>query len=561
VEHLLVNDETSANESSPWWRSTTIYQVYPRSFQDSDGDGIGDLLGIISRLDYIKDLGFETIWLSPFFASPQRDFGYDISDYLTIVPEYGDLDVVGQLIDEIHERQMKVIFDMVMNHTSDQHPWFQESASSRDNPRADWYLWRDGRGGRPPNNWRSMLGPPGWHYVSARDQWYFASFLPFQPDLNYRNLQVKETMLGTVSHWLGQGVDGFRLDIFHVIYKDAEFRDNPLRLNPLPDEENPAGGFQKRMHTVNLPETMAFARELRRVTETFDEPPRLLLGEVSGVHSILRRFLGDNGEGLNLIFLFDMLSYRSSAEFFRAKLALYEKTYPAPLVPTYVFSNHDNRRSIGRVGGDHRKAKLLALFQFTVRGVAVTYYGEEIGMSDTLIPKEKALDPLSQVFGWIPQFVRQRMAQIINRDECRTPMQWNGRPNAGFCPAGVTPWLPLNPDYPEVNVASQLVNPDSLLNTYRDLLALRRQRAALRQGRLDLLVKGVPHEVLAYQRIHDQARVTVYINFSDQVQAFVDAFANQTILFTTDEENHVKGGDIRLRPLSGVVLERRPEHS
>jgi len=246
-----------------WWQKTTIYQVYPRSYQDSNGDGIGDLHGIISKLDYIRDLGFETIWLSPFFASPQRDWGYDVSDYRDVAPEYGDLADAEALIAEIHKRGMRVLFDLVMNHTSDEHPWFRESRASRENPKRDWYIWRDGRGERPPNNWKAVPGGSGWHYDPGTGQWYYASFLPFQPDLNYRNPEVKQAMFDVARYWLDKGVDGFRLDIFHAIYKDAGLRDNPFSWRLLPHNFE-AGYFQDWQNNLNLPETQELAWMERR---------------------------------------------------------------------------------------------------------------------------------------------------------------------------------------------------------------------------------------------------------------------------------------------------------
>lgn len=368
----LLGSSFFVSAEAQWWKSASIYQVYPRSFKDSNGDGVGDIPGVISKLDYLKDLGVEAIWVSPFFKSPQKDFGYDISNYRAVDPTMGQEGDAERLIQETHKRGMKIIFDMVMNHTSDQHPWFEESRSSRDNPKADWYIWRD-----QPNNWVSALGKPGWKYEPRRNQWYFASFLPFQPDLNYRNPEVKKAMLNHVRYWLEKGVDGFRLDIFNVIYKDAQFRNNPKTLKFLPNDEYV--GFQYRKYTQNLPENHEFAKELRAVIEEYGSKygssERMLVGEVMGEHHRIKPFLGKNHDGLNLIFLFDILKFDFKADFFREKLALYEREYPAPYVPTYVFSNHDQMRSLSRLGGDLQDAKLLALLQLTARGVPVIYQG------------------------------------------------------------------------------------------------------------------------------------------------------------------------------------------
>ena len=318
----------------PWWKTTTVYQIYPRSFSDSNGDGIGDLPGILHKLDYLHALGVETIWISPFFESPQADFGYDIRDHFSIAGEYGSLDDCRRLIDAVHARGMKIVFDMVLNHTSDQHPWFLESRSSRENPKRDWYLWRDGK--KPPNNWRSFLGGSGWHHDPATDQWYWASFLPFQPDLNYRNPAVKRAMLDVVRHWLGEGVDGLRLDLFNALFKDEAFTDNPFSFRPIPSEENPDGFFQRNQHTINHPDTIAFARELRAVVDEFSHPPRFLVGEVFGPSSVLQQYCGPAGEGLNLVFLFKAMRSQFSAPAFRASS---DTRFASVIVPTAFEAN------------------------------------------------------------------------------------------------------------------------------------------------------------------------------------------------------------------------------
>ena len=383
----------------PWYHKTSIYQIYPRSFYDSNADGIGDIPGIIQKLDYIHQLGFETIWVSPFFSSPQADFGYDISDYTNIAPEYGTLKDALQLIEQVHERGMKIVFDMVLNHTSIEHPWFKESKSSRDNPKADWYIWRD-----KPNNWQSMTGGNGWHYAPERGQFFWASFLSFQADLNYRNPEVKKRMLDTVRFWLNQGVDGYRLDIFNVIYKDAEFRDNPFTFKLVPTENDPSGFFQKAQYTLDQPECFEFSKELRTVCNEFGET--LLLGEVIGDREIVRKFAGDDrNDGLTLVFDFEMLQFKFTADYFHQLIRDIEAHFPNPFMPVYVFSNHDKRRSIHKLGGDIRKAKLLHMLQLTVRGVPCMYNGEELGMTNSKFPFHTALDPIPHKFIFLPRFV------------------------------------------------------------------------------------------------------------------------------------------------------------
>ncbi|MDB5227370.1 MAG: glucohydrolase [Bacteroidota bacterium] len=490
-----------------WYHKKSIYQIFPRSFYDSNGDGIGDLIGIIQKLDYIKDMGFETIWISPFYTSPQKDFGYDISDYYNVSPEYGTLRDLEQLIIEAHAREIRVVFDIVMNHTSDQHPWFLESKSSRDNPKADWYIWRD-----KPTNWKSIIGPKGWHYCKERNQYYFASFFPFQPDLNFWNPEVKKTMFDVCRFWLSEGVDGFRLDIFNCIIKDKEFRDNPFDpFHLVPTKEHPGGFFQIRKYSLNQPENFVLAKELRKVADEFNGPPRLLVGEVFGSHKTIRKYLGEQ-DGLHLVFLFDILFYKFSAKFFRKKILEYEHYYPLPHVPTVVFSNHDQLRSIGIINGNMEKAKLLALTQYMMRCIPIVYYGEEIGMTSGDIPLKEARDYLPKFFNWVPQFVADLLPVALNRDVSRTPMQWNTNKNAGFSAADTT-WLPVNKDVEDRNVAEQLLDKDSLLYVYRALNRLRRDHESIQSGTIEVIQTGNDN-ILAFTRTFEDEKLLILLNFS-----------------------------------------------
>jgi oligo-1,6-glucosidase/alpha-glucosidase len=540
----------------PWYHRTTIYQIYPRSFYDSNADGIGDLPGIIQKLDYLHDLGFETLWFSPFFSSPQADFGYDISDYKDIAPEYGTLSDALQLIEEVHRRGMKIVFDMVMNHTSEEHPWFRESRFSRDNPKADWYIWRDpaskgeGLGVRVvPNNWQSMTGGSGWHYAAERGQYYWSSFLPFQPDLNYHHPEVKRTMLDIVRFWLEKGVDGFRLDIFNVIYKDAEFRNNPFSFSLVPTDENPASFFQEPKYTINRPESFAFAREFRKVCDEFGE--RLSLGEVTGGRRIIRRFLGEAAnDGLTLVFDFEMMNFKFTADYFRRLVRALEEHYPFPFMPIYVFSNHDKHRSMYRLGNDSRKAKLLAMFQLTVRGVPCMYYGEEIGMTDSQFPFATALDPIPHKFSFLPRFVFDQLGILINRDEVRTPMQWNGDRQAGFSSAQEA-WLPAHANHTAVNVEKQQSEADSLLNTIRTLLQIRQQEKCLQEGSLELL-EDLPKGVLGYARILEGKKILVLLNFEDREKEF--KMENSGNLFQLSAQDRAEGKAIHLAGYGGLIL-------
>lgn len=513
---------------SPWWQSTSIYQVYPRSFADSNGDGIGDLPGIIDHLDHLVDLGVGAIWVSPFFASPQRDIGYDVSDYRAVSPEYGTLDDAQRLIDEAHRRGLRVLFDLVLNHTSDEHPWFIESRSSRSNPKADWYVWSDGRRGprgrrRPPNNWRSELQlTKAWQWSDEREQWYLATFLPFQPDLNWRHPEVRAEMFDMVRTWLSRGVDGFRLDIFGSIMQDERLRNN----SPRPRLVGGIPRVQTPNHTLNTAENFALAGDLRAVCDEFAEDDgqpetpgngeRILLGEVFGSAPVLRRYVRDaDREGLHMVFLFDFLAARYSAAGYRRLIERFETEFPAPLQPTYVLENHDRARSLSRVGGDLGKARVLATMLCTLRGVPVIYQGQEIGMTNRYIPLREANDPIPGVIAkWLPEGVNKRLTERLNRDEVRTPMQWTSASGAGFCDDNVTPWLPINENHVTRNVADESSDPNSLLSLYRDLLGRRRATPALHSGELRLSATE-SEAILAFERVHGEERVLTVANLGE----------------------------------------------
>lgn len=541
-----------AESSSPWWKRTTVYQIYPRSFYDSDGDGIGDLQGIIEKLDYIQELGFETLWFSPFTMSPQADFGYDVSNYLDIAPEYGTLEDCERLIEEVHARKMRIVLDMVLNHTSDQHPWFQESRSSRDNPRRDWYIWRDGKSSsKPPNNWKAMIGGSGWNKDKQTGQWYWATFLPFQPDLNYRNPEVKEAMFGTVRHWLNKGVDGFRLDIFNAIFKDASFANNPFSWRPLPSEENPDGFFQRNDNTINHPDTFALAKELRKVVDEYVEPERFMVGEVFGSTQDIRKYCG-NQDGLHMVFLFKSLQTPYTAHGFADLIEEYERYFPEPATPTYVFGNHDRPRR----KKTEAQARLQATFQLTARGVPFVYYGEEIGMNDVHIPLKDAKDPIAHRYGWVPQWIANWITGqgiLLNRDQCRTPMQWNSSEFAGF--SKNSPWLPVHEDYPNRNVQQQSEDEsNSLLKCYKALLKLRKQYPTLQQGSMELL-SSHHKDLLRYKRSLAGAHsIEVLLNFGDS-KIVLDLPEGATLLFST---NSPSSGTIeapeQLNKFEGVIV-------
>ncbi|MCW7516450.1 alpha-glucosidase [Leptospira levettii] len=494
-----------------WWKQTSIYQIYPWSFQDSNGDGIGDLKGILRRLDEIQSLGVETIWFSPFYVSPGEDFGYDIADYTNIDPRFGTMADCEQLIREIHKRKMRVVLDMVMNHTSDKHPWFLESKSSTSNPKRDFYIWKKGTK-KPPNNWISMVGKSGWNYDKGTDEYYYSNFLSFQPDLNYRNPKVKKTMFGVLDFWLKKGVDGFRLDIFNSIYKDYSFRDNPfsLRFFPTPDNHDEAF-FQKKQYNLNLPESFSFAKEVRKHISKYKQKP-FLIGEVSGSDQVLKSFLGEKSDGLNLVFQFELIHFSYNADFFRKLLQKNEEVFPSPFTPTYVLGNHDQRRYIDRLGGDIRKAKLLVCFQFMARGVPIVYYGEEIGRKEGKLSNFFGKDPIAKMNRFVPLFLTNLLGIYINRDNCRLPMLWDDSKNAGF--TNGKPWLPVESFQSGDTVFGQKNDPNSLWKHYQTMFHLRKNFDVVRVGSLEINRTDEP-TILSFERRFKKQRVQVFLNFGE----------------------------------------------
>ncbi|MDE2365392.1 MAG: alpha-glucosidase [Betaproteobacteria bacterium] len=551
---------TPINDSdSEWWKKTTVYQIYPRSFFDSNRDGIGDIPGIIEKLDYLGDLGYETIWISPFTQSPQRDFGYDVSDYFSISQEYGDMPLFEKLVQEVHGRGMKLVFDLVLNHTSDEHPWFKESASSRDNPKADWYIWKDGKGKNgtsPPNNWRAMAGNKAWTYYPERRQFNYTAFLPFQPDLNYHNPDVKQAMFDVVRFWLNKGVDGFRLDIISAIYEDAALRGNPPSFRIAPSDKSLSIFFQHLKNNFLQEKSFEFAAELRSVVDEFDHPKRVLIGESHGDESLIRQFCHRNGKnGLDAIFLFRAVSTPFKAESYRQMLMTFEKHFPEPLMPTLVFANHDRTRVITRLGGSIEKAKLLALFQFTCRGIPFTYFGDEIGIPRVRIPLKRGKDAIAMQHDWIPQALVDRSTEILNRDECRTPMLWNSGPNAGFCHHSAEPWLPVAENFSEINVEKQMADPHSLFNFYKKVIRLRNQTPALHGGSLEIANDLCNRRVLAYYRISGGEKYMVVLNMSRYriKTPVIDPANGGEVLLST----HLESEADRLQPFEGRVMRLR----
>lgn len=448
-----------------WWQKGIIYQIYPRSFQDSNGDGIGDLQGIIQRLDHLKWLGIEAIWISPIYPSPMADFGYDISDYRGINALFGSLKDFEELLKEVHARGMKLILDLVPNHSSDQHPWFQESKSSRDNPKRDWYLWKDPKeDGSVPNNWLSVFGGSAWEWDEATGQFYYHGFLKEQPDLNWRNPEVQEAMLNVMRFWLDKGVDGFRVDVIWHMIKDQQWRDNPVN----PDYEPHMGTYDKLLpvYSTDQPEVHEIIRKMRDVLDSYEE--RMMIGEIYlPIHKLISYYGVDNKEA-HLPFNFQLLTLQWDAQKIAAAIDEYEGALPTEGWPNWILSNHDNPRIASRVGRD--QARVAAVLLLTLRGTPTIYYGDEIGMRDVPIPLNEVQDPQGLN---MPD-------KNLSRDPARTPMQWNNNEHAGFTTG--KPWLRIDRQFERVNVEVQKEDKHSTLSLYRQLITLREKEESLFSG-------------------------------------------------------------------------------
>lgn len=486
-----------------WWRDGIIYQIYPRSFSDSNQDGFGDLPGIIERMDYLAGLGIDAIWLSPIYPSPDADFGYDVSDHCAVDRRYGTLSDFDRLVAEAHRRGLRVIMDMVLNHTSDQHAWFIQSRSNRDDPKRDWYIWRDpAAGGKPPSNWQSMFGGSAWEFDRSSGQYYLHTFLKEQPDVNWRNPQVRQAQLDVFRFWLERGVDGFRLDVFNAFFKDAGFRSNLFRLG--------LRGFDRQRHIydINQPEMTGFLQELRALLDAY--PDRYAVGE--SFASSPAQTVGYTGaDRLHAVFSFDLFGSELKFPWYPGWLlkqinrrdALFDA---AGTWPTTVLSNHDQPRSASRYSkreNDQQVFIALALL-LTLRGTPFIYYGEEIGMRNIALARGEILDPAG----------RRYFPFYKGRDGCRSPMQWSSAANAGFSMA--KPWLRVHPDHCSRNVAAQQADPNSLLNFTRHLIGLRRTHPALRRGTF-MCIFRTDTGVLAYQRELEGQRILVYLNFTNRL--------------------------------------------
>jgi alpha-glucosidase len=531
----------TATPGRPWWQPGVVYQVYPRSFQDSNGDGIGDLPGITERLEYLAWLGVDAVWLSPIFRSPMADFGYDVADYRDVDPIFGTLADLDALVTRAHELGLRVLLDFVPSHTSSEHPWFLESRSSRSNPKRDWYLWADAKpDGSPPTNWLSMFGGSGWEWDDATKQFYFHAFLKEQPDLNWRNADVRAAMYDVLRFWLDRGIDGFRVDVMWLLIKDDQLRDNP---------PNPAWDPTARrtydslvpQHTEDQPETLEIVREMRAVLDEF-AGDRVLIGEIYLPIDRLVAYYGGGGRpAAHLPFNFQLLNLPWRAEAIGSAVDTYEAILPADAWPNWVLGNHDRPRLATRVGAAH--APVAAMLLLTLRGTPTLYYGDEIGMSDVDVPRERQQDP-ARFDG-----------PGRGRDPQRTPMRWDATDTGAFTTG--EPWLPMGTDVAAVNVAAQSGVEGSLLELYRRLLALRRAEPALHVG--DWLLLAARGDLLAYARVAGDRRLIVALNLGDgPIAAELPAVGGGRILLSTRlgrEGELIHEAQVRLAPAEGIIVE------
>jgi alpha-glucosidase len=522
-----------------WWQTAVIYQIYPRSFQDTNGDGVGDLAGIRLRLPYLAELGVDAIWLSPIYPSPMADFGYDISDYTNINPIFGSLPEFDSLLTEAHRHGIRLILDLVPNHTSDQHPWFIESRSSRDSSKRNWYIWRDpAKNGTPPNNWLSDFGGSAWEFDPDTGQYYCHTFLSAQPDLNWWNPDVRAAMYHVMRFWLARGVDGFRVDVIWHLIKDKEFRDNPP--NPAFRTGQPPHQSLVPLYTTDRPEVHDVIRQMRMIVDEISD--RVLIGEIYLPIERLVAYYGRDLQGLHLPFNFALLSTPWQARLIGRLIDEYEFALPPGGWPNWVLGNHDQPRIASRVG--ERQARCAAILLLTLRGTPTIYYGDEIGMQQVMLRGDEIQDPFEK-----------RMPGIgAGRDGCRTPMQWNAERFSGFSTA--KPWLPVEPDYRERNLATQKDKPASMLQLHRRLIELRRSHKALQFGSYSPII--APDELLLFIREHGDEKLLIALNLGPESMTvgFANGLLRGEILLSSfcDRDPEPIDGNVDLRSDEGIVI-------
>jgi alpha-glucosidase len=535
--------------NTPWWQHGIFYQIYPRSFKDSNGDGIGDLRGIISQLAYLNWLGVEAVWISPFYPSPMVDFGYDVSNYTGVDSIFGDMTTFEELIQKAHWHGIKVIIDFVINHTSDQHPWFLESRSSRNASRRHWYIWADPKqSGSPPNNWISLFGGSAWEWDAATGQYYLHSFDKRQPDLNWRHPEVQAAMFDVLRFWLEHSVDGFRIDAAHMIMKDPHLRDNPPNLTGARVMHKPMGDYDSQLHLYDkeYPDLHGIYRALRRLLDSYGvEQPRVAIGELHILDwKVWASYYGANLDEMHMPFNFGLVSAAWNAQAIRQSVDTIEAILGPGAWPNYVLGNHDEPRIVSRVGPAQARLAMMALL--TLRGTPTLYYGDELGMYDGDIPAQRVQDP----------FEKNVPGRGLGRDPERTPMQWDGSPNAGFCPPNVESWLPIPADYQQINVIVEREDPHSMLTLTRALLEIRRTTPALSGGSYRP-VENVPEDCFVYLRQFGDQRRFIALNFSSREQTvkLAELGAGQFILSTyLDREEPINLTSLCLRSDEGCII-------
>jgi alpha-glucosidase len=539
-----------------WWQRGVVYQVYPRSFADGNGDGVGDLPGLIDKLDYLNDgteasLGIDAIWLSPIYPSPGFDLGYDVADYEAIDPVFGTMDDFDRLVAEAHGRGIRVMLDLVMNHTSHQHRWFESSRREPNGPHGDWYLWRDGRRDRfgrlrPPNNWASFFGGPAWTWDPVRGQFYMHTFLPEQPDLNWQHPELRAEMLRMVRGWLERGVDGFRLDVFNAFFKHPDLPSNPRRWRGRRPYDR-----QVHLYDKDRPELEGFLEEFRALVDSY--PGRMTVGELFSADPTLAARLT---RPRHLVFDFDLVTLRWVAAGFAGASRRHEEAFGPDRWPTIVLSNHDQPRQASRLSPDPDPAisdaiaRAAAVLSLTLRGTPFLYYGEEIGARNVAVPWSEIIDPPARRGG---RLVR-RLVPWWNRDQARAPMPWGDGPNGGFSRA--RPWLRMAPDVASRTVAIQQRDRSSVLTAYRRLLWLRRRHPALQVGRYRQLTTA-SRDLYAYERSDGEQTLAIAVNFAPAPTAFrIRTARDWTVLFSThNRTGGVAGGDsLTLDPREAVIL-------
>ena len=536
----------------PWWKERTFYQIYPRSFQDSNGDGIGDLRGIISRLDYLKWLGVGAVWLCPVYASPNADMGYDIRDYEKIMDEFGTMEDFDELLTQMHRRDIKLVMDLVVNHSSDEHHWFVESRKSKDNPYRDYYIWRDGKDGKEPNNWSSYFTPSAWSYDETTEQWYLHLFSEQQPDLNWENPQLRDKIYAMINRWLDKGVDGFRMDVISDIAKNPD----------LPDGEGEGYVFTPQYFAFQ-PRLHDHLREMRQ--RCFDGRDCMCVGETSFVTTQNANSVVGDGRELDMLFQFDVMNIDNSGgrwnsipfELPRFKQVICD-WQDAIDWNTLFWGNHDQPRAISRFGNTTteelrvRSAKMLATAMYLLRGTPFLYQGEEIGMTNFPFQNEGELRDIKSLIFLSESRKKNKEAWAWDgilkkgRDNSRTPMQWDATTNAGFTTG--TPWIPVNPNCEEINVQAAMADENSILHYYRRLVALRNGSDILKYGDFKLILKDHPR-LFAYKRAYEGKCVTVCCNFSNEPVELPKEFANP-FLFGTQQKTDI------LEPYGAVVLHK-----